>query len=101
MRPELSVPRPFVRVAAAMALALGAVLLLGFVILFIWQTIVPSGSEKQRAYTEQEKLNILAGLSGTTSLSKGERVQMLKDLSGKEEVSEQEKEAILKALQNK
>ncbi len=101
MRPELSVPHSFVRVLAAAVLALAAVLLLIYVLLYLAGRISPAPSNPQGAYTEQQKLNILAGLSGTTSLSERERTQMLKKMSGDVQVSEQQKMDILKSLQQK
>lgn len=101
MRPELSVPHSLVRIIAAAILALAAVLALAYVILFVWQYALPQETDLQAAKTEQEKLDILAGLSGTTSLSTEERAAMLQQMSGETDVSESEKEAILRGLENR
>lgn len=99
MRPELSVPHSLVRTVAAAALAIVAVLVIGYVALSVWRLVGPGASDKEKAYTEQEKLNILAELSGTTSVSEAEKKEMLKEMSGDAEVSEQQKMDILKSLQ--
>lgn len=99
MQPELSVPHSLVRVLTAGALALAAVFALAYVVLSVWRLIAPDTSNKQEAYTEQQKLNILAGLSGTTSLSDAEKKKMLKEMAGDTQVSEQQKADILKSLQ--
>ncbi len=87
MRPELSVPHSLVRMLAAGLLALGAVLGLAYLILFTWQRISPRIEDSAAAKTEQEKLDILAGLAGTTSLSTQERAAMLETMSGDSRVS--------------
>lgn len=101
MRPELSVPHSLVRMLAAGILALAAVLALAYLILFTWQRISPQDDDVAAAKTEQEKLDILAGLSGTTSLSADERAAMLETMSGDSRVSEAEKEAILEGLRKR
>lgn len=101
MRPELTVPRPLVRTLAAGALALAAVLVIGYVALSVWRLVAPGASDKREAYTEQQKLNILAGLSGTSSLSEAQKKKMLDNLSGDSQVSEQQKIDILKSLRQR
>lgn len=101
MRPELSVPHSVVRILAAALLALVVVGGLIYIVLYAAGKLVPTNTNKQQAYTEQQKLNILAGLAGTTSLSDEEKIQMLKSMSGGSEVSEQQKADILKSLQSK
>lgn len=99
VQPKLSLSNPTVRVAGAIVLAIGVVIILNYGVLYIWQTYAPEGFGMWQTPSEREKLNILARLAGTTSLSETEKLQMLEKMAGETQVSEEEKIHILQSLQ--